>query len=337
MKDKQPQKSLDQIFHEALSKQVEVWKSQGLTEQEIVKRIEANTEKAIRELVHTASEDYFSFFESHMTEIESKEKTNDIEFINHQEQIWGKCFAASRIMYVIAVEAAESYTKMVSEKDASEVGNKYYTFVALQHIHGRACQEFLEIFHLLRLGFADGAYARWRSMYELCCCGQFIVTYGEQIAKQFFEQSETDQWKYEWTRGAVTPDGKILNIPNFNVLQDNIQIKEEWKTQYRLACKVNHGSPQGTFKRLSNYGGRNLIPVGHSDYGLTMPAVDSATILTWISTLFLNVFPTCEFEAYCLLLDKWTKYLRALYADTEKTVFPEHKKPEEHVDEEIDE
>ena len=35
------------------------------------------------------------------------------------------------------------------------------------HIHGRALQQFLEIIILMKNGFADGAYASWRSVFEL--------------------------------------------------------------------------------------------------------------------------------------------------------------------------
>ena len=57
----------------------------------------------------------------------------------------------------------------MEEKDARK-----FMFLALQHLHGRACQMFLEILTLLRNGFGDCAYARWRSLYELNCTAYFI-------------------------------------------------------------------------------------------------------------------------------------------------------------------
>ena len=62
---------------------------------------------------------------------------------------------------------------------------------------------------MIRLGFADGAYARWRSLYELCVYADFIKHQGEQIAKQYIEQSETDESNCRWAKGAV--DETILD------------------------------------------------------------------------------------------------------------------------------
>lgn len=327
MKSNRTSETLDEIIHNALNKQVEAWTSQGISASEISERIDnINVTEMAGELVHTVSGDYLEFYKSHMDEIERDEMKEEEEFVRRQIQKWGKCFVASRTMYVIAVEAAESYSEVISKKDTSEMSGKEYTYASLQHIHGRACQEFLEIYHLLRLGFADGAYARWRSMYELCCYGQFIVTYGEQIAKQYYEQSDTENRSFDWTNGALSTDGRKLRIVNFDKLQDSINVDQTWKEQYRLACLVNHGSPQGTFKRLANYGKKRIIPVGHSDYGIAMPAVNSAVTLAWMSNLFLGIIPTYESLAKIQLLNDWATMLRTLYIETEGCLFPDSNK-----------
>ena len=279
MKSNRTNESLDHIIHDALSKQVEAWTRQGLSAGEISEKIDRiKVDEMASELVHTASSDYLDFYKSHMDEIDYDEAKEESEFVEHQMQKWGNCFVASRTMYVIAVEAAESYSETISEKDTSKVSGKDYTFASLQHIHGRACQEFLEIYHLLKLGFADGAYARWRSMYELCCYGQFIVTYGEQIAKQYYEQSETENRTFDWTKGAVSAEGKELKIGTFDKLQDSISVDQAWKEQYRLACLVNHADPRAAqepvFLRLHRHAqGDDPGDVRHRAGGWTVPAV----------------------------------------------------------------
>ena len=330
MKSNRTGETLDDIVHNALMEQVKSWAKQGLSKEDIDKKLDDfDVDKMAEAIIPKARTDYFEYYKQHMADIGKEEKKKEDEFLSHQEQKWGKCFIASRIMYVIAIESAESYNKLIAKKDTAKVEEKKHTYLALLHIHGRVCQEFLEVYHLLRLGFADGAYARWRSMYELCCYGQFIIEQGEQIAKQYYEQSETEHRRHEWTKGAVNKDGKELNIVNFDKLQDSLDIDASWKEQYRLACTVNHGSPQGTFKRLANYGNKNLIPVGHSDYGIAMPAVNSAVTLAWISNLFFNIFPTYEFQARSLLLNDWVQMIRELYIKTEEVLFPEPPKSEE--------
>lgn len=316
-------KTLDDILKTTFENKAKEWAEQGLTPQEFDEKIkEADIKSFIKQMLTQTTDDEFGYFKEHMSEIDEAEQKEETEFCERLSQKWGQCFIASRTMYVIAVEAAEMYSQAVLKKDDPKLSQKNYTFLALQHIHGRACQEFLEIYYLLRFGFADGAYARWRSMYELCCCGQFIINYGEQIAKQYYEQAHTELRNYRWTDGAINKEGKKLTIVNFDKLQDSIEVNEKWKQQYRVACLVNHGSPQGTFGRLANYGNKSLIPVGHSDFGLVVPAVNAAACLIWTSRLFLCIFPIADSLMHASLLEKWYEMINDLYKATEKALFP---------------
>ena len=159
-------------------------------------------------------------------------------------------------------------------------------------------------------------------MYELCCIGQFIVNHGEQIAKQYYEQSQTELRKFQWADGSIGKDGKAIKNATFETIQNNIDVNEKWKQQYRVACLVNHGSPQGTFGRLANYGNMDVIPVGHSDFGLVVPAVNAAACLAWTSRLFLCIFPTADSIMHASLLEKWYEMINDLYKATEKELFP---------------
>lgn len=60
-----------------------------------------------------------------------------------------------------------------------------HKYTALKYIHGRGLQQFLEIITLMKNGFADGAYSRWRSLYELNIIASFISEYGEEIAEAY--------------------------------------------------------------------------------------------------------------------------------------------------------
>ena len=329
MQDTFTKDPIDQIVETSLNEVLEQWRNEGLSDAEMLQKIDTvDFSEVYQSLASTVKEDSFTFFKEHMFEIALEEKSQTGEFFARQEQQWGKCFAASQTMYTIAIEAAEEYSKYISDNsDTQIVKDKQFTMLVLQHIHGRACQEFLEVLYMLRLGFADGAYARWRSMYELCCNAKFICTYGEQIAKKYFEQAETEDQKYTWAAGVTCNSGQVLGKkPNFNDIQDNCDIDPEWKKQYKLACLVNHGSPQGTFKRLANGPGTNCIPVGHSNYGIAMPAVQSAITLFWISYLFFSLFPTTEYMTRILLLQEWLDFLRKQYEETEKRLFGEFMK-----------
>lgn len=314
---------LSEVFKSAYADTICKWTSEGLSDEEIIDKTNQDVvNNSMKALVKQASKDYYDYFVEKKFEISYSQKIEADKFIAHQNEIWGQCFVVSETMYVMAVEAAEQYSAFVNENIADDVKmEKQYTFLALQYMQGRCCQEFLEILHLMKLGFADCAYARWRSMYELCCNAAFIVKHGEKIAKQYVEQSQTDEHKYKWTKGAKKEDGTELKITTFQGIQDNCDVDEAWKRQYKLACFVNHGSPQGTFKRLSLMDEQSLIVVGQSDYGITTPAEHSAISLQWITTMFLNIFPCLDAVAQAKVIHDWVEEVRRAYFTTADECF----------------
>ena len=306
---------INEVINQAFRDTVENWKKEGLSNEDIIEKInKINFEDVMLSIADTASSDYAAFFREKMYEIELEERAKKQEFLAHQEQLWGKCFAASQTMYTITVEAAENISKYVGENASGEEKEaRKFTFLALQHIHGRACQMFLEILTLLRNGFGDCAYARWRSLYELNCIAYFIKAQGEQIAKQYFEQSQSDdpeKGTYDWTKGSTNKNGDTIKIKSFAAIEQHCEMGEIWNKQYKLACLVTHGSPEGTFKRMSTYKTQNLIPIGHSDYGIAVPAEHSAISLHLISTLFFTLFPYVDGIAYVKTLGKWVEVIQ---------------------------
>lgn len=314
---------LENIFKNALQKRIHELTKQGMTETEILQMLnQKKIDNTISKLIEQATQDQLSLYQSKAFEISSERRASAAVFIAHQEEKWGKCFALSDAMYVLATEFGEAFGEYVEENvDESRKNELMYTFLCLQHIHGRACQEFLEILYLIKLGFADGASARWRSMYELSCISWFIREQGEQIAKQYWEQSQTYDKSYAWTNGAKNKNGETIKIGSFADIQRACTKSPEWKEQYRLACFVNHASPQGTFKRLANMKPLDKIPCGHSDYGIDTPAIHAAISLTIITNLFLNLFPHGEGVVHCKVMNAWTDLIRERYTATRQELF----------------
>lgn len=83
----------------------------------------------------------------------------------------------------------------------------------------------------------------------------------------------------------------------------------------------NHGSPQGTFKRLSLMDEQSLIVVGQSDYGITTPAEHSAISLQWITSMFLSVFPCLDALAHAKVIHDWVEEVRKAYFTTADKCF----------------
>lgn len=241
---------LKTLFDESIKSVVSDWLKEGLSEKEISEKLTIDRIKdTMLAIMEKSAEDSLAFFREHMYEIAYDEQAKTEEFVSRQKRTWEAGLAASQTMYIMAVESAELFSRFVAEDlDDIERQPKQYTFLALQHMHGRACQIFLEIFHLMRLGFADGAYARWRSMYELCCCADFIRHHGEKIAERYVNQSNTDDQNYSWAKGACDEYGKKLDAGSFSQIQKIVNVDSGWLAQYKLACFTTHASPQGTLE-----------------------------------------------------------------------------------------
>lgn len=316
--------SLAELFSKTIISTLEEEINKAETEEEAKKILEhfesLDIQGLFNDMMKDVAKDTFSFMKSTMFEEVMGFRADEQEFIACQEQKWYRAFVASEAMYIMTLEAAESYSEYVESLPKDKFQSKCWTYVVMQHIHGRALQEFLEIITLMKNGFADGAFARWRSMYELSIISSFIIQHGENVAKKFYEASDTDD-RYEWARESKMLSTK-KNYITFNDIQNACNINSDiWKKQYDLANKAVHASPQGTFGRLSNMGTHSLIPVGRSDYGITTPGEHSAISLAQISAMFFSIFPESNTIIQMQNINHWIDIIREAYFKTHDEVF----------------
>ena len=319
-------KSLMEIFLETIETALEKEIENAETEEkarEILNHFEsADVEKIFNNFLSTLTKNTFSFIKTTMFEEVMRFRADEQEFLARQEQRWYRAFVASEAMYIMTLAAAEAYSKYIESLPKDEFQPKYWTYIAMKYIHGRAMQEFLEIITLMKNGFADGAYARWRSMYELSVISSFIVQYGENVAKKFYEASETED-RYEWARESNSFSAKKKHI-TFNDIQKVCSIDSDaWRKQYDLANKTVHASPQGTFGRLGDMGTHCVISVGRSDYGITTAGEHSAISLAQISAMFFSLFPECETLVQMKVINHWIDVIREAYFRTHDEIFPD--------------
>lgn len=249
-------------------------------------------------------------------------RASEQEFLARQEQKWCGAFVASEAMYIMTLNAAEDYSEYVSGLGEKRTREKIWTHTVLCHIHGRALQEFLEIITLMKNGFADCAYARWRSMYELTIIASFILEQGEKVAKAFYESADSED-RYDWAKSSNLFKNNKKHI-TFNDIQGKCNLNSDvWQQQYNLANQVVHASSQGTFKRLGNMGINNVIPVGRSDYGITTAAEHSAISLSQISAMYFSVFPENDMLIRMKNISDWVNVIREEYFKAHDEVFPD--------------
>lgn len=318
-----------EFFHDTfmvlLKKQLDEAKTQEEADGIVKKFEEIDLDKVMMEMYTKMASDTTHYMKDTMYEQVMISRAQEQEFLSIQEQKWGKAFVASESMYIMVLEATENYVTNVNELPQNELKRYFHTFMAMQHIHGRALQQFIEIITLMKNGFADGAYARWRSMYELTIISSFITEHGESVAEEFIKSSKTED-RYEWARiSGVFPEGK--RHISFNDIQKQCKVNSEaWHHQYDLANKTVHASPQGTFARLSNMGTNNVIPVGRSDYGITTPAEHSAMSLAQITMMFFSIHSSGDSLLAMKYINNWIDVIREIYFKLHDEIFPDDDK-----------
>lgn len=255
------------------------------------------------------------------TEI-AKMRAQEKSFQGYFKENWGQAFLISECFYVLINQATNSYESLISSLSPNTKNNKLNTYTALLTLQKRAVQQYLEILTLIKNGFSDGAFARWRSMYELSVISSFILKYGERVAEKFIVASDS-QDRYDWAMecGEFSENkrhvtfGDILKLCDMDV--------EVWRENYTVANQTVHASPQGTFGRLG-------VQDGISDdsprngYGIAAPAIQSASTLALISTMLFSVFPeekTMErMSGTARMLDE----LIEIYSNIQDRLFPEN-------------
>lgn len=313
------------LMNSVLQERMNELKADGLSDREIVDKVsELKIESAFTKVTEVMASDTVDTMENTMYERVLKERSNTEQFVIHNNQIWQKGFVASEAMYIFALEAGSDINTYVSALPEEQSKDKKFRYCVLGELYGRACQHYLEIIYLVKGGFADGAYARWRSLFELSVISEFIRNNDEDVAKAYYLASFTDDGRFGWAGFAPCFAGrkKPEKITFEEIKKQCSMSTDAWKNQYKLANKVVHATPQGTFDRLGVPSGpRRYTPVGHSDYGLAPPAINAGISLSMIASDYFGFVSSGDSIVYLRVLTKWTNLIRAYYSDIEAKCF----------------
>lgn len=215
-----------------------------------------------------------------------------------------------------------------------------YTCKVLNGIAVRAVFLANEILCLIKNGFASGALARWRTLYEYSVIAIFITQYGEQYAEKYlafkdianykeakiytehskelqFEeipQIELDELETKSKAAKVKyPDlddrdyswaAPAIKKPSFKSLAEVTDI-DYYKPFYKFSCNFNHGGVNGLFFDLGQIHGlseEDSKKLAQSNVGFTDPAqLTMRALLDIVSALLsLNIDTTKLFQLILL-------------------------------------
>ena len=244
-------------------------------------------------------------------------RAEELSFTKYFEENFGDAFTASETLYTLISETAAHYSNYVESLSQTEKEGKISTYTALSTLHTRASQEYLEILTLVKNGFSDGAFARWRSMYELSVISSFIRKFGEPVAEKFIEASDT-QDRYDWAMesGAFSPNKRHVTFGDIVKLCD--MDVDAWAENYTVANQTVHASPQGTFGRLGAESGASSR---RSGYGVSAPAIQCANTLALVSSMLFSLFPEQRTMEKMSLAAGWLDELIDAYCEAHEKLF----------------
>ena len=315
------------ILNNTLQELLDKFRTDGLSDSEIIDKFsEQKIENALSKATEAISSGTVNTLENTMHKRVLEERSNTAQFMAHNNQIWGNAFVASEAMYIIALEAGNDVNAYALTLEKEQYKDIMYRYCVLGGLYGRACQQYLEIIHLVKGGFADGAYARWRSLFELSVVSEFIRNNDEAVAKAYYNASFTDDGRCGWAGSAPCFSGwKNPNKITFEDIKKQCSMATDaWDNQYRIANKVVHATPQGTFDRLGLPSGpQGFTPVGHSDYGLAPPAINAALSLSMIAADYFGFVSSGDSIVNMRILTKWANLVKEYYTEIETRCFGE--------------
>jgi len=235
---------------------------------------------------------------------------------------WRKPINLLRALQVIALESGEEFNK---EMNTDVVNDEPDKIKALISIHARACRITDEILCLLRGGFPDAAFARWRTLHELSVISFFISKNDNELAQRYLDYSVIDSYKemieynsHQNTLGFEPLDEKTIEslerkkndlvmkygrnysrkygwaaniLPNekrnFMGIEERVELNH-LRLYYKLASNNIHSGAKGNFCNLGLIeNDESVLLCGSSIYGLADVGQNTAISLHQICTVLL--------------------------------------------------
>lgn len=282
--------------------------------------------------------------------LEYKECRNKFE--QHIWLDWGKAFELLEMFIVIATEAGNEINEEFQESVSK---SRDFVFEALIRLQVRACQVSNEILTLMKSGYADGAYARWRTMHEIAIVGYFVHKFGQDVAERYILHNTIEshrvvrQYQQYYTRLGYRsfPDEELVQFqasyeelierfgssyansygwasqalkkdnPNFSDLERVVGL-EHWRSHYKMASHGVHANPKGVFFKMGVPEGEGLLLAGSSNTGFTDPAHGTAISLLQITTTLLKLNFNLDHLSLCYVLSSLAEEIGSTFLSIQK-------------------
>jgi len=248
----------------------------------------------------------------------SRRNARRAQFNRRIRRQWGRALDTLDELIAVSAESGDLV--------AREYSNNTFLFTAQELLRQRACQVAWEVHGLCAAGYADGAYARWRTLHEIAVVMEFMHKFGEPAAERYLHHVHVKNRKIlreyeECLRelryppltgeevglselkkneviskyghdfgneyGWAATDCKTADPTFFHVRQ--AAGYSFWKAHYGMANHSVHAGPHGVLFRLGHpQGARPAALSGPSLMGLCDPLDATAISLTHATFAFFQ-------------------------------------------------
>lgn len=312
------------ILQKTFDEAVEELASSTASEEELERLADALPEQ-IEELLEHLPNQILSTIQEKAHEGLEERRADHAAFVERNISRWQKGFDLLELLIEIAIEAGGSFNSRL-RPEAAKNGDLLFDVVV--RLHAKGCLISKEILALLKNGFADGAYARWRALHELSVTSMFLAKHGVDAVRSYTDFEFVEAYKgasqlnrYEsrinatgFTEDAINNfksqyDAVIAKHgsefakqygwarkflpkerPTFFALEKDVGL-DHWRPYYKWASQNIHADVMAIRYSLGLCEAtEDILQVGPSDSGMTDPAHSTAISLSQLTctTLFLS-------------------------------------------------
>lgn len=284
------------------------------------------TNKVLKQITPDIADDILVTLKKGMPAKLAERREEKTAFEAHIRRVWGKPLDLLEIFLELCLETAILFHENMEAHIAPE--NKHLYQVLLR-LHSRGCQVGTEVLTLLSSGFADGAHARWRTLYEITVVALFISEKGERVAERYILHDTVESYRAinvykkcykrlgynpcneEEIAEVEAPFKELLERFGHNFKEnygwatealhkenprfvdiENATNFDHWRAHYKLASHNVHAGPKGIVFKLGmpiKTPGKIQLLPGPSDAGFTDPANCTAISLYQLTCTLLAI------------------------------------------------
>lgn len=291
-------------------------------------------------------------------EVVDEEKETRHGFETRLYYRWGAAFDVMEFYIMLNHQSGRLFGTNHGDDEEEE---ENHMLAALVRLHARACQVAREVLALMRKGYADGAFSRWRALYEMAATARFIAENGEDTARRFlehrvrddyfemksyrehrealgFESIEEEVWEsvenrfeelvdeyggvFKTSYGWAAPD--LDEDPSRRAVVDAVGL-EKYRPYYAFASDSVHGGSKGTQYRLglTDETQGEMMLSGPSNIGFTDPAQYTVLMLAEVTDSLFELDRSITWVLVSSVLSELTDEVIESFAGVRLTILME--------------